>query len=40
MYGEHLLAEWIAAQLEGWGAERWIAAHTVGSIVAVQFFMQ
>lgn len=35
MYGEHLLAGWIAAQLEGWGAERWIAAHTVGSIVAV-----
>jgi CBS domain containing-hemolysin-like protein len=35
MYGEHLLAAWIAEQLEGWGAGRWIAAHTLGSITAV-----
>ena len=35
MYGEHALAEWIARHLEGWGAERWIAAHTVASVVAV-----
>lgn len=35
MYGEHQLAVWIAAQLEGWGAERWIAAHTVASVTAV-----
>ena len=35
MYGEHALAEWIAGRLEGWGAERWIAAHTVASVIAV-----
>jgi len=35
MYGEHQLAGWVAGHLEGWGAERWIAAHTVSSIVAV-----
>ena len=35
MYGEHALAEWIAGHLEGWGAERWIAAHTVASVIAI-----
>jgi CBS domain containing-hemolysin-like protein len=35
MYGEHGLASWIAARLEGWGAERWIAAHTAASILSV-----
>lgn len=35
MYGEHILAEWIAAGLEGWGAGRWIAAHTVASVLAI-----
>ncbi|HET9423887.1 MAG TPA: hemolysin family protein [Gemmatimonadaceae bacterium] len=35
MYGEHLLASWIAGMLEGWDVGRWIAAHTVGSITAV-----
>ncbi len=35
MYGEHALAEWIAGHLEGWAAERWIAAHTLSSVVAV-----
>lgn len=35
MYGEHALAEWIAARFEGWGPERWIAAHTVASVLAV-----
>jgi CBS domain containing-hemolysin-like protein len=35
MYGEHLLAAWIAGKLEGWGAGQWIAAHTLGSITAV-----
>ena len=35
MYGEHQLAEWLAGLLEGWGAERWIAAHTVASVIAV-----
>jgi CBS domain containing-hemolysin-like protein len=35
MYGEHVLAHWIAGQLEGWGGERWIAAHTLASILSV-----
>lgn len=35
MYGEHLLAAWIGDRLEGWGAGRWIAAHTIGSVTAV-----
>lgn len=35
MYGEHELAIWIAGKLEGWGAERWIAAHSVASVVAI-----
>ncbi len=35
MYGEHVLAEWIAGRLEGWGAERWVAAHTVASALAL-----
>ena len=35
MYGEHAVAEWIAAWLEPLSATKWIAAHTVGSIVAV-----
>jgi CBS domain containing-hemolysin-like protein len=37
MYGEHALAEWIGHQLEaaGLGELRWIAAHTVASILAV-----
>ena len=35
MYGEHLLAEWLGGVFVGWGAGRWIAAHTLGSIVAI-----
>ncbi|MBA3890862.1 MAG: HlyC/CorC family transporter [Gemmatimonadaceae bacterium] len=35
MYGEHLLAVWIADQLTILGAGRWIAAHTLGSIGAI-----
>jgi CBS domain containing-hemolysin-like protein len=35
MYGEHALATWIASRLAGWGGERWIAAHTVASVVAI-----
>lgn len=37
MYGEHLLAEWLALQLEHLGAVRWIGAHAVASVVAVAF---
>jgi CBS domain containing-hemolysin-like protein len=45
MYGEHTLAEWIAKHLEAWGwgtgpladagGGRWVAAHTVASVIAV-----
>ena len=35
MYGEHLFAEWLAHQFEMLGAGRWIAAHTLASIVAI-----
>jgi CBS domain containing-hemolysin-like protein len=34
MYGEHVLAEWIAARLEPF-ENRWIAAHAIASVVAV-----
>ena len=37
MYGEHLLAEWLAHQLEPLGAIRFISAHVVASIMAVGF---
>jgi CBS domain containing-hemolysin-like protein len=35
MYGEHTLAAWLAERLELAGAGRWIAAHTIATIVAV-----
>ena len=35
MYGEHVLAEWIALRLEPFEESRWIAAHAVASGVAV-----
>lgn len=35
MYGEHHLAEWLAGHLESLGTGRWVAAHTVASILAV-----
>lgn len=35
MYGEHVLAEWLAGHLEVLGVGRWIAAHTIASVVAV-----
>ena len=35
MYGEHVLAEWIAARLVALEQNRWIAAHTVASVVAI-----
>jgi len=37
MYGEHAVAGWVAAWLEPLSVSRWIAAHTVGSVVAVSF---
>lgn len=35
MYGEHILAAWIASWLEAWDAPSWIAAHAVASVVTV-----
>jgi CBS domain containing-hemolysin-like protein len=35
MYGEHVLATWLANLLEGLGSSRWIAAHTVASVLSV-----
>jgi CBS domain containing-hemolysin-like protein len=35
MYGEHVLAEWIAGALEDMGAQRYIAAHAVASVTAI-----
>jgi CBS domain containing-hemolysin-like protein len=35
MYGEHVLAQWIAMWLEPLDASRWIAAHAVASVIAV-----
>src|SRR5690606_5180063 len=35
MYGEHVLAEWLEHQLEALGTSRWIAAHSLASVLAV-----
>jgi CBS domain containing-hemolysin-like protein len=35
MYGEHVVAAWIASAIESWGSARWIAAHTVATVIAV-----
>src|SRR5215218_7018172 len=35
MYGEHLLAAWLSERLDVLGAGRWVAAHTLGSVIAV-----
>ena len=37
MYGEHLLAEWLAQRLEALGEVRWIGAHGLASVLAVAF---
>ena len=37
MYGEHVLADWIAVRLEPLGQTRWIAAHAVASVIAIGF---
>ena len=37
MYGEHMLAEWLAHRLEALGGLRWIGAHAVASVAAVGF---
>lgn len=35
MYGEHVVAGWLAGLLEPLGASRWIAAHSLASVLAV-----
>jgi CBS domain containing-hemolysin-like protein len=35
MYGEHVLAEWIYHQLEGFGSPSWLASHGLASVVAI-----
>lgn len=35
MYGEHVLAGWIAGQIEPLDTGRWVATHTLASILAV-----
>ncbi len=35
MYGEHLLAAWIAGHLEALGGARWAAAHGIASAIAI-----
>ncbi len=35
MYGEHVLAEWIAARLAPYDANPWIAAHAMASVIAI-----
>src|SRR5688572_22341640 len=38
MYGEHVLADWIAVRLEPIEASlRWVTAHAVASLIAVSF---
>ncbi len=37
MYGEHVLAEWIAHRLEPYEANPWIAAHVIASAIAIGF---
>lgn len=39
MYGEHLLAEWLAGVFQGWGMgeERWLGAHAAGTAGAIAF---
>lgn len=35
MYGEHVLAHWLVGWLEGLGTSRWIAAHSLASVLAI-----
>lgn len=37
MYGEHLLAEWLAHYLEALGPLQWVGAHSLASVLAVAF---
>lgn len=35
MYGEHVVAAWIAGALEAWGPPRWVAAHALATVLSV-----
>jgi len=35
MYGEHVVAAWIAGALDAWGPPRWIAAHAIATVLSV-----
>ncbi|MFL5356683.1 hemolysin family protein [Archangium sp.] len=35
MYGEHMVAGWLASLLESLGSSRWVAAHSVASVASV-----
>ena len=35
MYGEQVMAAWIAGWLEPYNVERWLAAHTIASVIAL-----
>ncbi|MBS3908786.1 MAG: HlyC/CorC family transporter [Actinobacteria bacterium] len=35
MYGEHVLAQWLANALESLGVSRWIAAHALASVLSI-----
>src|SRR2546426_7741951 len=35
MYGEHVMAEWIAHRLEPWWENPWIAAHAMASVLSI-----
>ncbi|MBI3264971.1 MAG: HlyC/CorC family transporter, partial [Acidobacteria bacterium] len=35
MYGEHVVAAWIAAGLEPFGTSRWLAAHTLAGFLSI-----
>jgi CBS domain containing-hemolysin-like protein len=35
MYGEHVVAAWIARTLDAWGPPRWIAAHALATVLSV-----
>jgi CBS domain containing-hemolysin-like protein len=37
MYGEHALAQGLVGWLEGLGAARWVAAHTIASVLAISW---
>lgn len=35
MYGEHVVAAWIAGALDAWGPPRWIGAHALATLLSI-----